>query len=165
MKSVKLVAIVLSSAGLLFLGACSSGGNQASTSTSSPAASASASPESVASSSSAAHEKEHSAGGRKGQVVEVGAYHVELVPEKEAGNTHMDVFLQKGDTHEPVTDASVMAQVKTPDGSQKTVDLKYDKEGKHYTAIVPSAAVGEYQAAVLSDIKGEKVNARFSFKQ
>lgn len=164
MKSVKFVAIVLSSAGLLFLGACSSG-NQASTSISSPAASASASPESVASSSSTAHEKEHSAGGGKGQVVEVGAYHVELVPEKEAGNTHMDVFLQKGDTHEPVTDANVVAQVKTPDGSQKTVDLKYDREGKHYTAIVPSAVAGEYQVAVLSDIKSEKVNARFSFKQ
>lgn len=158
MKSVKLFAVILGSVGFLSLGACSSSDNQAA-STSSPVA---ASPNSVASGSSSAKGQTESA---KAQVVEVGAYHVEMVSEKEAGGTHLDVFLQKGDTHEPIADAKITAQVKAPDGSQKNVNLKYDADGKHYTAMIPGAAAGDYQVAVLSDIKGEKVNARFNFKQ
>jgi len=40
--------------------------------------------------------------------------------------------------------------------------MKYDAGDKHYTAILPSAAAGEYKAAYHSvDINGEKVNGRF----
>lgn len=41
----------------------------------------------------------------------------------------------------------------------------YDDDGKHYAVLLPSNAAGEYKVAVLSDIKGEKMNGRFSFKR
>ena len=55
--------------------------------------------------------------------------------------------------------------VQLPDGSQKTLDFKYDPAEKHYTAKLPGAAAGEYKVAILSDIGGEKVNGRFSFSR
>ena len=100
-----------------------------------------------------------------GQVIESGIYHLEFLSLIEVDNIHLDFFLQKGDTHEAISDAKVTAQVQLPDGTQKTLDLKYDADGKHYAVIFPSNALGEYKVAILSDIKGEKVNGRFSFKK
>ena len=100
-----------------------------------------------------------------GQVVESGIYHLEFVQGIEADSIHLDFFLQKGDTHEAIPDAKVTAQVQLPDGTQKTLDLKYDADGKHYAGLLPSKATGEYKVAFLSDIKGEKVNGRFSFNR
>jgi len=100
-----------------------------------------------------------------GQVIESGIYHLELVPEPEENSIHLDFFLQKSDNHEAIPDAKVTAQVQMPDGTQKNLDLKYDAPEKHYTVMLPSKATGEYKVAVLSDIKGEKVNGRFSFKR
>jgi hypothetical protein len=51
-----------------------------------------------------------------GQVVETGAYHFELVPVPEADGIHLDLYLQTGDTHEAIADATVVAQVQLPDG-------------------------------------------------
>ena len=155
MKTLKSLLLVTGSAGLVFLGACSSGGNQASAPANSPAANSSP----AASSSTAASK----AGG--GIVVESGAYHLELKPEKEGSETHLDLFMQKGDNHEAVPNAKVTAQVQLPDGSQQSVPMSYDAEGKHYTAKLPTAAVGEYKVAVQSEIGSEKVNARYTFKQ
>ena len=100
-----------------------------------------------------------------GQVIESGIYHLEFLSLIEADSIHLDFFLQKGDNHEAIPDAKVTAQVQLPDGTQKTLDLKYDADGKHYAVVFPSNAVGEYKVAILSDIKGEKVNGRFSFKK
>jgi len=100
-----------------------------------------------------------------GQVVESGIYHLEFLPLIEADSIHLDFFLQKGDNHEAIPDAKVTAQVQLPDGTQKTLDLKYDADGKHYGVHLPSKAVGEYKLAILSDIKGEKINGRFNFKK
>lgn len=100
-----------------------------------------------------------------GQVIESGPYHLELVTGKKSGGTHLDFYLQKGDTHEAISGATVTAKVQLPDGSEKTVDFKYDAEGKHYFAQLPETAPGEYKIAVLTDIAGEKVNGRFSVKQ
>lgn len=155
----KVSAIAAATLGLLFLGACSSGdptSNQAANSTSSPTASTATSPNSA---SASGH------GGQGGQVIESGPYHLELVTAKEAAGTHIDFFLQKGDNHEPVTNAKVTAQVQLPDGSQKSLDMQYDAQGQHYAAILPETSAGEYKVAVLSDIGGEKVNGRFSFNQ
>jgi hypothetical protein len=163
-KSGLLVASVL---GLLLLGACSSG-TQTTTSSpvaSSTTASAPTSSEKTGAATAGDPGKEHSAMSGKGMVVEAGAYHLELMPEKEAGNIHLDLFVQKGDTHAAISNAKVTAQVQSPDGSQKSLDMKYDVEGKHYTAKLAGAAAGEYKVAVLSEINGEKVNARYSFKQ
>jgi hypothetical protein len=161
-QSVKSTAIALTSLGLLFLGACSS--NPASTAT--PKSTASTAPAATPDKGAAAPIKsEEKHGGQGGQVVEVGAYHLELVPEKEADVTHLDVFLQTGDNHAAVSNAKITGQIQLPDGSQKTLAFKYDAAEKHYTAKLTGAAAGDYQVAILSDINGEKINGRFSFQR
>jgi hypothetical protein len=155
MQSIKLFLSIAASIGLLFLTACGGGGETASTAPS-PAASGGADL------SSASHENAPQAGG---QVIESGPYHLEFVPEKEATGTHLDFYLKKGDAHATVPDAKVSAQVQLPDGTQKSLDLKYDDKDKHYTGILAGKAKGDYKVAILSEIGGEKVNGRFSFSQ
>lgn len=154
----KMSAMAMAAAIGLSLSACGSG-NQATNPASSPAASAPAKTQPLAKSTGGNH------GGQGGQIIESGPYHLELVTAKESTATHIDFFLQKGDNHESIPNAKVTAQVQLPDGSQKSLDMKYDAGGKHYTALLPSATAGEYKVAILSDIGGEKVNGRFSFNQ
>lgn len=104
-------------------------------------------------------------GGQGGQVIESGAYHLELVTEKEANSTHLDFYLQNGNNHQAIANAKVTGQVQMPDGTQKTLNFKYDAAGKHYTAILPGKVSGTYKLIVLSDINGKKVNGRFSFSR
>ncbi len=155
----------LSLASLALLGAC---GNQTTSSTpestatkpmEKPIAKTSSSP------SMAKPSTQNNTSQKGGQVIESGIYHLEFLSLIEADNIHLDFFLQKGDNHEAIPDAKVTAQVQLPDGTQKTLDLKYDVDGKHYAVVFPSNAVGEYKVAFLSDIKGEKVNGRFSFNR
>lgn len=160
-------SVVTSTSLLLVLAGCAGGGNQATTE-SSPAASVESSP--IANSPVAASPGTETAaassgshGGQGGQVIESGLYHLEFLSSAEASGTHLDFFLQKGDSHEAIPDAKVTAQVQLPDGTQQTLDLEYDAAGKHYTVLLPATASGEYKVAVLSDINGEKVNGRFTF--
>ncbi|HBW87985.1 MAG TPA: hypothetical protein DEG17_03575 [Cyanobacteria bacterium UBA11149] len=168
MKSFRSGLIMLGSVGLLFLAACSSG-TPASNSNSSPAPSPAASqPESNNSATSTGEttaKSDHSKSSKGGQVVEAGAYHLEFVPEKEDNGTHLDFYVQKGEAHEAVPNAKVTAQIQLPDGTQKSLDLKYDAEGKHYTALLPEKVAGQYQVKMTADINGEKVDGRFSFNQ
>lgn len=163
MKFNRLVA-TFASLSLLVLAGCAGGSNQPTTE-SSPAASVESSP--IANSPVAASPETGttaaSSGSHGGQVIESGEYHLEFIPGAEASGTHLDFFLQKGDNHEAIPDAKVTAQVQLPDGTQQTLDLKYDAAGKHYTVLLPATASGEYKVAVLSDINGEKVNGRFTF--
>lgn len=156
-QSFAAVAVGLS----LLLGACASGGEQATSD--SPEASPSVASSPAAESPAASAETDHSAPSQGGQVVEAGAYHLELVTAPEASGTHLDLFLQKGDSHEAIEGATVTGQVQLPNGTQKEIDFEYDAEGKHYTAMLPEAASGEYRIAILTDINGEKVNGRFNF--
>jgi len=164
MKLLKFSAIALGSAGLLFLGSLSYSARATSYASSSntQAAAIVAKNEIVGEKASASKDSKSRKGG---QVVESGAYHLELVPEKEDKGTHLDFYLQRGDNHEAIPNAKVTAQVQMPDGTQKTLPLKYDAEGKHYAALLPGNASGQYQVRVTADIKGEKVNGRFSFKK
>jgi hypothetical protein len=146
----------------LLLGACASGENQTASSES-PAASPSVADSPVADPATSPEVTDHSAPAQGGQVVEAGQYHLELVTSSEASGTHLDLFLQSGDTHEAIEGATVTGQVQLPDGSQKEIDFEYDAEGKHYTALLSETASGEYKVAVLTDINGEKVNGRFNF--
>ena len=155
MQSIKLYFTTAASLGLLLLAACGGGSETASTAPS-PAASVAAAP------STAGHDAASQAGG---QVVESGAYHLEFVPEKEDTGTHLDFYLKKGETHTVVPDAKVTAQVQLPDGTQKSLDLKYDAKDKHYTGLLAGKAKGEYKVTILSEVGGEKVNGRFSFSQ
>ncbi|MBE8965086.1 hypothetical protein IQ277_02155 [Nostocales cyanobacterium LEGE 12452] len=158
MISLRLSLIVIGSVGLLFLGDCSNS-NKVATNEKSPAISTSTSASPAAKTSSQHGES------KGGQVVETGAYHLEFVAEKEANGTHIDFYLQRGDNHEAISNAKVKAQVQTPDGRQKTLNLAYDKEGKHYTVLLPEKSSGQYQVKMLVDIDGKKVDGRFSFNK
>jgi len=174
MKLLKASLIALGSVGLIGLGACSNG-NQAANSGNSPAASSSTeSPANNPTQSAAQAESgetqttssEHAAKPLSGgQVVESGPYHLEFVSQPETNGTHLDFYLQRGDNHEAIPNAKVTAQIQSPDGSQKTQNLTYDAEGKHYTAMLPGAASGQYQVKITSDIDGKKVDGRFNFSR
>ncbi|BAY86078.1 hypothetical protein NIES267_55840 [Calothrix parasitica NIES-267] len=163
MKSLKLGAIVLGSIGLIFVGACS---NQSANSEDSAANQT----ETVAQkghSENDGHDHSHKDGEHShgGQVIESGEYHLELVAAPNDEGIHMDFYLEKGEKHEQISDAKVTAQVQLPGGEQKTIPLEYEADEKHYHAILPEKAAGEYKVAILSEINGEKVNGRFSFKR
>ncbi|GJD19984.1 unknown protein [Rivularia sp. IAM M-261] len=176
MKSLKLGFVILASTSMLFLGACSGGTQESAESNKTETAKT----ENVAKTETGKSEKgdghdhkdgehsdshknsEHSHGG---QVVESGAYHLELVTEKEDKGTHMHFHLEKGEKHEPVTNAKVTAQVQLPDGTQKNVDFKYDEKEKEYTALLPGNATGQYQMKVTANVGSEKVEGRFTVKQ
>lgn len=153
MKSLKLGLVVISSIGLLIFGACSNQ-TQETTQNSSPDVASQASPE-----------IDHSTPSKGGQVVEAGAYHLEFVAETEDQGTHLDLYLQRGDNHEAIPNAKVTAQIQLPDGTEKMLSLSYDAQGKHYTALLTEKALGQYQVKITSDINGEKVDGRFSFKK
>jgi hypothetical protein len=165
MKLIQTFSISLVSAGLLFLGACANSSKEASSVETTPIANAPPVESPTMASPTTADSSKESSEGKGGQVVEVGAYHLELVPEVEADAVHLDLYLQKGDNHEAIADAKVTAQVQLPDGTQKTVDFTYADDEKHYTAKLPGSAAGEYKVAVLSEISGEKVNGRFTFSK
>lgn len=165
MRSVKSTGIVLGIVSLIFLGACSS--NQATNPENSPTTNTSRASSAAPPDNGATTEQSNQAGEAKkgGQVMEAGAYHLEFVPEKANNGVNLEFYLQKGDTHQAVSDATVTAQVQSPDGTQKTLDLTYDASGRHYTALLPTTAAGSYQVKMTSNVNGEKVDGRFSFTQ
>lgn len=166
MNPIKFIA--LSSLSLLFLAACSPTSTPTrSTETTMPTPSASAPTEPIAAEQTPAEvaANSHSTPQNGGQVVETGNYHLEFVALPEETGIHIDFYVQTGDSHEAVPDAKVTAQIELPNGDQQTLDLPYDQEGKHYAVFFPSQEPGEYKVAVLSDIQGEKVNSRFTFKR
>ena len=63
-----------------------------------------------------------------------------------------------------MTDAKVTAQIQLPDGSSKNLDLAYKSDEKVYAAEMIDFSVGSYKVAVLSEVAGKKVNARFNLK-
>ncbi|GAB4176794.1 MAG: hypothetical protein Fur006_08020 [Coleofasciculaceae cyanobacterium] len=165
MKYIKSLLMVLGGVTLILLGACGNN-NQAANSDSSPTntkpAESPAQPTDAAKTESSGHAAKLLKGG---QVVESGLYHLEFVPGKEENGTHLDFYLQKGDNHEAVPNAKVTAQVQLPDGTQKTLPMTYDAPGKHYAALLPGKASGQYQVKITSEINGEKVDGRFTFNQ
>jgi hypothetical protein len=153
--------IVLASAGLLLLGACS---KEAKTSDSASNNAATPTAETAPPAATTA-KAESSKGGKSngGQVVESGKYHLEFVPEKASNETHLDLYLQKGDTHEAVANAKVTADVQLPDGKLKTIPLSYDASGKHYAAVVKEKVTGQYQVKITAKIGSEQADGRFNF--
>lgn len=167
MKSLKSSLVIFGTVGLLFLGACNKG-EQASDQNSSPAPSPVASPSASPAPSAAPAatvKTDHPKESKGGQVVESGAYHLEFLTEKEDTGTQLELYLQKGDNHQPVPNAKVTAQVQLPNGKQQTLALKYDADDKYYTVLFPVKAAGQYPVKVTANINGEKVNGRFNFNQ
>ena len=155
MKPLTSGIIVLASAGLLLVGACSKGEKTPNAATA-PQTETGSKP---------ATSNGHTGASKGGQVVETGKYHLELVPEKESGGTHLDFYVQKGDKHEPIPTAKVTAQVQSPDGKQKTLPFTYDASGKHYTAPLGEKATGQYQLKITATIGSEQVDGRFNVIQ
>ncbi|MBE9156443.1 hypothetical protein IQ265_06315 [Nodosilinea sp. LEGE 06152] len=147
----------------LTLGACGSSGEQSSAPADTEAVAEAPAAEAQTASEPAAGGAGDMEASQGGQVVESGPYHLELITSNESDGVHLDFFLQKGDTHEAIADAKVMAQIQAPDGTQESIELSYDADAAHYTAMVPVTAAGDYNVAILSDIGGEKVNGRFTF--
>ena len=164
MKLSMISLIVLGSLGLIGLGACSNT-NQATNPSNSPSVAQSTQPSTQQSNETDAASDPAKVPQAGGQVVESGAYHLELVTETEAEGTHLDLYLQKGDNHEAIPNAKVMAQVQLPDGTQKTLPFSYDASGKHYTALLPGKVAGQHQVKISSEIGGQKADGRFSFDQ
>ncbi len=150
----KVGSICVALAGLLILGACSKGEKAADNPESKPTQPAATAP-------SGEHGKPHPGG----TVVEVSGIHLELVPEKAADKTHLDLYVQKGDNHEPIPTAKVVAQVQAPDGKQQSLEMKYADNDKHYTAVIPGKAAGQYQVKITAEISGKKTDGRFTFSR
>lgn len=112
---------------------------------------------------SAAHAATHGKSHPGGTSIETGGMHLEMVPEKAADMTHLDLYLHKGGTHEPIPNAKVVAQIQTPDGKQQSVNMTYAADEKHYTGIVPGTTAGQYQVKIITDVSGKKVDSRFAF--
>ncbi|PIG91640.1 hypothetical protein [Gloeocapsopsis sp. IPPAS B-1203] len=166
MKLFKSSLLIISSLGFIFLGACSNGTqttNSPTSTASSPTETPAQNPSTTSTEATVNTGSNSSNTGR--QVVESGPYHLEFEAVPENNGTHIDFYLQTGDDHQAISDANVTAQVQLPDGSQKELPLSYDAEGKHYAALLPGQTSGEHQVVVLSEIKGEKVNGRFTFNR
>ena len=107
----------------------------------------------------------HSNKSKGGQVVESGPYHLELVVGKEATQTHLDFYLQRGDNHQTIPNAKITGQIQMPDRTQKTLTFTYDQKDQHYTALLPGKVAGQYQVKITADMNGQKVDGRFTFSR
>lgn len=166
MRSFKIGAIYLTLAGLLLLGACSKGEKAAENTDSKSTQPETASTTPLSADKAATLPPAKQGKSRPGgKTVETNGIHLELVPEKSADKTHLDLYVEKSDNHEPIPIAKVAAQVQTPDGKQQSLDLKYDAEGKHFAAILPGKTAGQYQVKITADISGKKVDGRFTFNR
>lgn len=183
MKFLKTSLVIVSSVGLIFLGACS-GGNQAANSESAtktePVAKTattetSTKTEPVAKTGEVHNENDghghdekggHSNSGEKSssQVVNSGKYHLEFKSDIEKDSTHLDISVH-GEQDQAITDAKLTAQVQLPDGTKKTLQVPYSTEEKQYTANLAGTATGEYKVVIQTDVRGEKFNGRFTFKR
>jgi hypothetical protein len=159
MRVLRLGIIGLASSGLLLIGACSK-----QPTTTNPASTPQAETSTQATPTNAvASAGIHRGAIKGGQVVESGKYHLELVPEKEGSNTHLDFYILQGGGHEIVPNAKVTANLQSPDGKQKTLTFNYDAKDKHYVALVNEKATGKYQLKVIATVGSEKVDGRFNF--
>jgi Fe2+ transport protein len=69
----------------------------------------------------------------------------------QAGERHLEIFVQDGQTKQPLANLVVSVAVTTPDGQTVTADLPYlySREGPHYGANLPIGDVaGRYTVAV-----------------
>jgi hypothetical protein len=154
----KITPIYLALSGLLILGACNKGEKTAENVEPAPAKTETA-PSSAPAATSGEHGKPHPGG----TTIETQGIHLEMVPEKAADKTHLDLYVQKGDTHAPIPTAKVVAQIQAPDGKQQSLNMKYSADDKHYTAIVPGKMAGQYQVKITADVSGKKLDGRFTF--
>jgi hypothetical protein len=159
----KITSLSLLIGGAAFLLASCSSGEQSAPSPASSPATEQVSPAASTTPDAKSATKEH--GGKGGQVVESGKYHLELISEKSANETHLDLYVQKGDDHQAISDAKVSGEIQSPDGQSKSITFTYDTEGKHYAGVVPGKIAGAYQLKVTANVGGDIADGRFSFNR
>ncbi len=169
MKSIETSLITLSTVGLLFLGACSSGDKAAKNETAATSSTAAKTEPQVIKEGekhdeTSKHKHSGEKDGHSGQVVQSGKYHIELKPDLDKDSIHLDTKLH-GEQDKEITDAKLIAQIQLPDGSNKTLPVIYNTEEKQYTAKLPVGGSGDYKVVMQVDVKGDKFNSRFSFKK
>jgi ABC-type Fe3+-hydroxamate transport system substrate-binding protein len=164
MRNIKSFFIILASISLLLFTACNSKNSENSsvTKTEETTKKIDASSQEKDQKKDDVKHKESKNNSHGGQVVEVGKYHLELVANKEENKTHIDLFLEDREKHQVIPNAKVTGEIQLPDGTQKTLDFKYEVEGEHYVAILASNAAGQYQVKITADVASDKVNGRFS---
>jgi hypothetical protein len=145
----------LALAGCLILGACSTGEKLPSDRAAVPSPITTEPAQSPTPAQTASHPG--------GTTIETNGIHLELVPEKEADKTHLDLYVQTSENHQPIPTAKVVAQIQSPDGKQQSLEMKYATKDKHYTAIVPGKGSGQYQVKITADLSDKKVDGRFTF--
>lgn len=148
--SSKIIPICLTIASSILLGACSKGAEKVTDTAVSPM-------------TSAAHSGEHDKPHHGGMTIETNGIHLEMVPAKEANKTQLNLYVDRGEHHEPIPNAKIVAQVQTPDGKQQSLDMKYADADKRYTVASPSKIAGQYQVKIMADISGKKIDGRFTF--
>jgi hypothetical protein len=173
MKFFKTSLIVLGGTSLILLGACSSGDKAAKTENTTATLPATATKTAATTTDGEKHaegdghkeDKDGHKDGDGGQVVQTGKYHVELKPDLDKDDIHLDTKLH-GEQEKEIITAKLIAQVQLPDGTNKTLPVLYNAEEKQYTGkLVASKAAGDYKVVIQADINGDKFNSRFSFKR
>lgn len=171
MKFFNISLIVLGSASLLLLGACSNDDKAAktknmTTSTAAKAETTIATKDDKQHSEGDGHDhsKDGKNDGHDGQVVQSGKYHVEFNSHLEKNLTHLDIKLH-GEQEKEITNAKITAQVLLPGGTNQVLAVPYDIKEKKYIAKLLTTTTGDYQVVLQSDVKGENFNSRFSFKR
>jgi hypothetical protein len=122
---------------------------------------------SVAASNSASPSPSDSAAASNNNPNAIESDGIQLVfsPSTEANQTHVDVFVQKVGSREPIPTAKITMQVQTPNGQTQNIPVKYDAAGKHFGGVVPGAAAGQYQVKVSAVVDGKTLDGRFSFNR
>jgi hypothetical protein len=103
----------------------------------------------------------HSHDSNEGQVLKLEGYQLKFIAERDADESHLHLYVAKGNNQESVADAIVQAQVQAADGKEKTLDFKYDEKEKGYVAVINNLADGKHQIKFLVNVQSKKLNGRF----
>lgn len=108
-------------------------------------------------------EQKHSHDSKDGQVLILDGYQLKFIAERDTDESHLHLYVERGNNHESVPDAVVQAQVQAPDGKEKTLEFKYDEKEKGYVAVVNNLSDGKHQIKFLVNVQGKNINGRFQF--
>ena len=151
MKHLKIGAIVIGSIGLLFIAACDN-------------KNASEDLQRLKISTALLNQHNHSQEIKNHtQSTSSDVYDLELIVDSGSDEKiHLDLCLEKG--NKQIKNAKVTAQIKFPNGQEKTIPLKYVAEKKHYHNVLPEKITGEYKITISANIGNQIVNREASIQ-
>ncbi len=90
-------------------------------------------------------------------------YNLELIIDSESDEKiYLDLCFEKG--NKQIKNAKVTAQIKFPNGQEKTIPLKYVAEKKHYHNVLPEKITGEYKITIYANVGNKIVNREASIQ-